>query len=621
VLSGFHIVGQLVEQACCLDKYPVGINSRDNEVTIGDLHGNALFLLHFLIKFDVLQLDEGEADYLALAAIYNKSSSDYTAADFQAFDALLTKASVNNNKKLHFLGDILADRGKNDYFTLKIIALLDKSGTDFTILLSNHDAEYILNDEMSGLGEPYHEKMMGRDYSRSIQGLIDSVAKGHVKKADCDCLYREHYLPHIKALEYCCRADDAPSEIFSHAPIDIPLIEKMALELGLPFNSESESSLEESIATINDRVKEILDKREFHRYFEELQTLSSETLNHVAAFFDWGEGVKEVTGDMMNASIAALKGEDKTRFMAYCPIVARRGHVSVDLATKNAKALTRLIWNRDYTDIDTNKTPEFLFIHGHDDKEMAGNIITLDGKLGKGDNNAIGKMKLVRTTYVLPKYYEKARYMIKRTALFDRVLTIDEIEQKGPFTVTDLNGAEGFSLPADGLSNKEIISRLRAVFAYKSYLSSDELLEVISWQRPDGVSLEEINTRLQELYAYNQTPSFDDIESVFTENKIRKVALKRTQKDESMTELEVSAKVKSGEGYIEKYNVTIAISSKVSLAAAEEKLKPLFIGQKLEPTIASIMGQFSNVFKEPKQKGTDLDGIVQANSDIPIVKL
>src|SRR5262249_3257508 len=46
-------------------------------------------------------------------------------------------------QKLILLGDLLADRTYNDYFTLAILDFLHESGIEYEIIFSNHDAEFV----------------------------------------------------------------------------------------------------------------------------------------------------------------------------------------------------------------------------------------------------------------------------------------------------------------------------------------------------------------------------------------------------------------------------------------------------------------------------------------------
>lgn len=158
---------------------------------IGDLHGNAIKLLYFLIHENILELDadpekypEGfrkkisgkpEDLYKELVKIYEKDPDfstnslgellgridSYTAnaykvkenyfttvisqlekEDLDFFKAIISNAKITNKRKIILIGDEFCDRGHNDYLTLKIIEKLKKESVPYEILLSNHGAEF-----------------------------------------------------------------------------------------------------------------------------------------------------------------------------------------------------------------------------------------------------------------------------------------------------------------------------------------------------------------------------------------------------------------------------------------------------------------------------------------------
>lgn len=89
------------------------------QLTLGDLHGNALKLLNTLIKHHVMDLDE--KSYTDFADVYIKKTEDLMPDDMKKFNSILEKITFNPRAKdffIRLIGDELADRGSNDYFTL-----------------------------------------------------------------------------------------------------------------------------------------------------------------------------------------------------------------------------------------------------------------------------------------------------------------------------------------------------------------------------------------------------------------------------------------------------------------------------------------------------------------------
>ena len=97
------------------------LNDKTAEFTIGDMHGSALKLLFFLTRQNVLKLSKD--DYATITEIFLRGENvdRITAADLAKFKEILARTKVDRNGKVRLLGDLLADRGANDYFTLKII--------------------------------------------------------------------------------------------------------------------------------------------------------------------------------------------------------------------------------------------------------------------------------------------------------------------------------------------------------------------------------------------------------------------------------------------------------------------------------------------------------------------
>src|SRR5579864_4775020 len=94
-------------------KFPTDIKTVDpaEEKSIGDMHGNALKLIHFLISEGVLKTNE--ADYLQLVQIYErlynddyKSNLAQTRKDIEAFNKILGRAEIASSTPLiRLIGD------------------------------------------------------------------------------------------------------------------------------------------------------------------------------------------------------------------------------------------------------------------------------------------------------------------------------------------------------------------------------------------------------------------------------------------------------------------------------------------------------------------------------------
>ena len=93
------------------------------QISIGDLHGNALKLIWFLLKHNVIG-NISEQEYNRFVKLYEKDPKEVNKNDIQWFNLFIKKIKVNQGGTIRLLGDELADRGSNDYFTLKILEKL-----------------------------------------------------------------------------------------------------------------------------------------------------------------------------------------------------------------------------------------------------------------------------------------------------------------------------------------------------------------------------------------------------------------------------------------------------------------------------------------------------------------
>ena len=82
-------------------------------------------------------------DYQTLWTIYNTDVFLLTHQNISEFKAIIHKAQVNTDRALTLIGDELADRGNNDYFTLLVLKKLHDATSHVDIMLSNHRIEFI----------------------------------------------------------------------------------------------------------------------------------------------------------------------------------------------------------------------------------------------------------------------------------------------------------------------------------------------------------------------------------------------------------------------------------------------------------------------------------------------
>ena len=261
---------------------------------IGDLHGNAFKLIHFLVKTGVMVLDE--ANYHHLLAIYETPLPVLSKEHLALFSKILAEAKIQLPKKITLIGDELSDRGMNDYYTLKVLEKLKEEGVSLDITLSNHsiiawqrfmevqvalDKLATAEEKRAFLVEYRPALTMGdKDsiyFERSLHNYFTLIQYGLVDETEFRRLANEVYLPSLKLIDY--RIDEKTGELtlFTHAPIGLKDIARIADALGLAFDDTSLDVLTNSIEMINQRILEKL------------------TDGSLTAFHDVDKGIDEVS--------------------------------------------------------------------------------------------------------------------------------------------------------------------------------------------------------------------------------------------------------------------------------------------------------------------------------------
>ena len=110
--------------------YPKVFNDNQGSLTIGDLHGNTIKLLYFLLRHKIIDF-RAECDkqktYQAFVDLYEQSrdrtlTKPQLETILQTFHQLVdTIEVIDNDILIRLIGDEVADRGNNDYFTLKLL--------------------------------------------------------------------------------------------------------------------------------------------------------------------------------------------------------------------------------------------------------------------------------------------------------------------------------------------------------------------------------------------------------------------------------------------------------------------------------------------------------------------
>lgn len=207
-----------------LTQYPQEIVHRADErpsIILGDLHGNAIKLIYILIQEGLLSINETQ--YKILAHIYNQPPETLTTEELTQFKEILDSASIIGEASLILLGDTLADRGMNDYFTLLVYKKLIMSETILLkIIFSNHDLEFITQYEI-GLDQPNQTlfKDEHANFGRSLINMQQLLTSKKLELTEIEHLIQYYYLPYLNLIDADDIQDKEGSDtvIYSHTPI------------------------------------------------------------------------------------------------------------------------------------------------------------------------------------------------------------------------------------------------------------------------------------------------------------------------------------------------------------------------------------------------------------------
>lgn len=317
-----------IYQLPTLDSTYGGDNS---EVTIGDLHGNAMKLMFMLVKHGVAK-GLNEDDYKKLVEIYEKSSFNLDKNDLDEFNDVLGKIKFNSKVGIRLIGDELADRGSNDYFTLKIMQKLRQHKVPFEVMVSNHSIEFLQASETQ---VDFTPPMLQWEHAVSLNNLHILIEKGLVSRDEIVDINNSVYKPSLKAIGYTLSQDKSEITIYSHAGIGLNTIQNLAKKFEVIYNDETAADLANTIDAINTVFAK-------HVFAGTVHTL--------------------YTREDMWAGYGA------------------------DTDLSNAP-LVFLMWNRFYDKIERpvdKETYKINYAHGHDsDDRTRDNIFNLDGRLGK----------------------------------------------------------------------------------------------------------------------------------------------------------------------------------------------------------------------------------------------
>jgi hypothetical protein len=248
-----------------LKKYPDVIHrhGQDAEVTIGDMHGNTMKLIYFLIREGIIELNPQKLAkelFKKLSDVYN-GPNPLSTESLEFFESTLKSMTVRlDAPHVRLIGDELADRGKNDLLTLLVLEKLHNEGKPPEILFSNHSLGFakVYEEHMTrGFKGPV---MPFLSPTSSLDGMLTTL-KEHPKMKDRVLNIVQHaYLPHLKPLSYSVDHSSKTITVYSHAPVGTEAVDKLKGQYGLICEAyqQNVTAFMNCIDKINGRFKENL---------------------------------------------------------------------------------------------------------------------------------------------------------------------------------------------------------------------------------------------------------------------------------------------------------------------------------------------------------------------------
>ena len=256
-----------VDLSTCPDSNPIDSDTTYH-VTLGDLHANAIYLIYFLIKEGAIS-GISNAQYNELFEIYKKNVDNISDIDIKKFNEIINKSEVNPQVIPILIGDLLADRGQNDYWVIVILRHLLTNNPQTRIVFSNHDAEFVMRyenvlqkkDIVFFAGAETDDNVFGNaiavfnDQARSINNMY-ILLKAELIDINEINSFMKIYKQSVKIIDYTTNQDDPDTIIlYSHAPAGLKTIKSLAELMNIQYNDETIQTLTKTIDDINEKFK------------------------------------------------------------------------------------------------------------------------------------------------------------------------------------------------------------------------------------------------------------------------------------------------------------------------------------------------------------------------------
>jgi len=254
-----------------LDRLPTRNTDNSAHVSLGDIHGNALKLIYVMIEEGVMELSDdvdgmtAAMKYDALRDIYKKPVKQLDEKDLALFQKIINGTTVHKEKAVTLIGDELADRGNNDYFTLLVLQKLKIADVNIDIMLSNHSVEFIRDYEKTIFSG--RSNLVGGQ-AQSLGNMQRLIAKGLITEKDVREIVDQCYKPMVKAIGYTM-SPEGDITLFSHAPIGLETVKSLARKFAIEYNDSSPKALIHTIDAINQKMQASFGNKELATFIDE----------------------------------------------------------------------------------------------------------------------------------------------------------------------------------------------------------------------------------------------------------------------------------------------------------------------------------------------------------------
>ena len=392
-----HMKGTIQTTTENLQTPPVKIlDSTNQALAIGDLHGNAMKGIYFLILYGVMTLKEPK-DYNSLWSIYNTKTDELQSEQLTQFQTILTNASVKLPKLITFIGDELADRGNNDWFTLLLMQTLHEKNVPYQIQLSNHSSvalqSFSTNSPLPGI-------IGTKDQNQqcSLDNMWALVKRGLITQDQVQSLANKFYKPHLRMIGYT-QTTTTHITLYTHAPVGLETVRDLSKKFKIKYDDSTIDRLIVCINEINEKASQSIMSDDFQKYHNVSNAEPNDPLNRLF----WSRALQSnftLTPTNRSFSVECVHGHigpgkqlsanlwNTDSHWGMLP-GDEQGHCTIFYETANSQFLCSFDDNQSYTIVKRLiEASEKYLQHINDDKSKKGEIISKAlGVLKKNDSD------------------------------------------------------------------------------------------------------------------------------------------------------------------------------------------------------------------------------------------